>query len=358
VFVGLRGGQEYTVQLIEGYDIAYMRELYKNVAEEESIAHVKRRLMISETGELYMEQDAMTEAEITAAVEDCIVDVCLHHGLIREGEVVCIGLSGGVDSSSLLVALDAVRIRLPHFVLQAVTFEDLGSAQSRAFRNALALAKKLQVPHQVVHPRTAQEIFHLKMPVHEVLPYLMNTPYAHLAMYIDHHTTRRVLEIVSERTGANKIALGLHATDLVAGLLNSYATGYMSAGFPHRLIGTVEYIYPLAHVTKQELHLYHKAKTGILARHTSPSEWELYPKDRNFYYFLADILQAWWPGVDLWLLSSHEWRVRRSPPLRFSSCQNCGASVLEQPFEQVKRPLCDACQVFFDLDLIQRKAGA
>ena len=47
-------------------------------------------------------------------------------------------------------------------------------------------------------------------------------------MYIDHHTTRRTLETFAEGLSISKIALGLHANDLVAGMLNEWSTGYMA----------------------------------------------------------------------------------------------------------------------------------
>ena len=100
----------------------------------------------------------------------------------------------------------------------------------------------------------------------------METTDAHQVMYIDHHTTRRTLEVFAESHKSHKIALGLHTTDLLGGLLNAHVTGYQTGSIPSRHLGNVEYIYPLAFISKKELHLYHLFRTGKWALHTPPNQ--------------------------------------------------------------------------------------
>jgi hypothetical protein len=185
----------------------------------------------------------------------------------------------------------------------------------------------------------------------------MNTPFAHHVMYIDHHTTRRTLEVFAEQGGLNRIALGLHTTDLIAGLLNGWMTGYSIANLPVRELGGLTYIYPLAFLSKRELHLYHLHCTGDLARHAYPNPWETDPMDRNFYYYLADHLQALWPGLETMLFTAHNWRLRRQPSLRYEQCQNCGAAILQQPFTTAKAEECDVCTVLRRAGFIERRVS-
>jgi tRNA(Ile)-lysidine synthase TilS/MesJ len=338
----------YVAALIEGYDIGAIRAALGALGGGDAAdsAYAFRRLTFAENGALDVESVGMDGEEVADMVEAKILDTCREYNLIREGDAVVLGLSGGVDSSSLLLAFDALRPYLPKFRLATATFEDEDQKHSETLQHAIDLAKKLGFEHEIVPLKTAQEIFHLKVPLREVMPALMQTPDAHNVMYIEHHATRRALEVYAERNGLNRIAWGLHTTDLLAGLLNSFATGYHIGNLPVRPIGKVDYIYPLTFVPKRELHLYHFQRTGRLARHAFPNEWEIHPKDRNFYYYLADRLQAIWPGLETMLVPAHNWRIKRQPALTYETCENCGSTVLHQPWSSVKSDECDACTVF------------
>ena len=124
----------------------------------------------------------------------------------------------------MLIALNKLSKEFG-FSIVAATFEDFDSLSSPTFANAQNLAKSLGVTHRLIPADTIEKAFHLNQPLRLILPEMMHTHYGHYAMYTDHHTTRRALELFSEEVGANKIVLGLHTTDLIAGLLNSYTTG-------------------------------------------------------------------------------------------------------------------------------------
>jgi tRNA(Ile)-lysidine synthase TilS/MesJ/sulfur carrier protein ThiS len=338
----------YVASLIEGYDIATIRDAYQTLLNEpasEDTSYVKKRLHLTRTGQIEIETASLSLAETALHVEDTIVDTCREFGLLNDGDSLLVALSGGVDSSSLLLALASAAKRLPKFRLVAVTFEDFDSSKSSTFAHAASLAKSLEVEHHLAPASLAQEIFHLRMPLKEVLPLLMKTSASHQTMYIDHHTTRRVLEVVAEKLDLNRIALGLHTTDLVAGLLNAFMSGYNMASLPLREVDTTTYIFPLAFVTKRELHLYHLFRTGNLAQHSQPNPWEMYPTDRNFYYYLADNLQSYWPGLEVLMFTAHQWRLRRQRPLSYIRCRNCGSALLEQPFTNLSGGECDVCAI-------------
>ena len=351
---------EYVAALIEGYDIGTIRSTYERLKgdlAEEAVAYAKKRLSFTQIGSLNAETASLLLSEVAALVESTVVETCQEFDLIQEGDGVLLGLSGGVDSSSLLLALTAARSHLFKFRLVAVTFEDFDSQNSPAFQHAAELAKSLDVEYHVAPAGLAEEIFHLNTPLREVLPSLMNTPFVHHVMYIDHHTTRRTLEVFAEKQGLNKITLGLHTTDLVGGLLNGWMTGYDIADIPARQMGGVTYIYPLAFVPKRELHLYHLHRIGKLARHTNPNAWEKNPTDRNFYYYLADILQSYWPGLETMLFTAHNLRQHGKPPLNYEQCQNCRALILPQPLSEVAGELCDACTVLDQAGYISGKVS-
>jgi len=343
----------YEAHLIEGYDIGTIHRAYAeepNGTNGDSPAYVKRNLRLLRDGSLARESVPLSLDDVAGYVETTVADTCAEFSLIKPGSGVLLGLSGGVDSSSLLLALASARQRLPEFRLVAVTFEDFDSQSSPTFKHASDLAQSLGVEHHLAPAGLAEETFHLNTPLRQVLPRLMETVSAHFVMYIDHHTTRRTLEVFARQNGLDRIALGLHTTDLIAGLLNGWMTGYNIANLPLREIGDVSYIYPLAFVQKRELHLYHLARTGELARHSHPNAWEKNPTDRNFYYYLSDMFQSFWPGLETMLFTAHNMRTSRQPALRYEECSNCGSALIHQPFTPITAQECDAC-------VVMRKAG-
>lgn len=332
-------------RLIEGYSIAAIRAALaetRNSAGEGS--YHARRIVFGVDGSLQAESANLDPSALVEMVRDTVATTIRNFRLIGEGDRVLIGLSGGVDSGALLIALQDVRARLPDFELCAVTFEDYDSKNSPTYTHAHELANELGIEHHIASASLVETAFGLNRPLRDVLPELMQTGDYDKAMYIDHHTTRRGLELFAESKGFNKIALGLHTTDLLAGLLNSLATGYSVGSVPLRRVGAIDYIYPLSFLQKKILHLYHYHKLGTLARHSYPNSWEQNPLDRNFYYFLADMMQEYWPGLESYILSSHNWRLRREKPLPSEVCTNCGATLLIQPFMPVGQDECEACQ--------------
>jgi len=343
----LESGRDYEARLIEGYDIGEIRSALKASTSGPGGGTLDiRRLIPNPNGKLDVEFSSLDGEALCQHVVDTIVDTFEIYNLINEGDRVLVGLSGGVDSSSLLLALHEARPRLPKFTLVAVTFEDYDSTDSPTFTHANKLAQDLSIEHHIVPAKSVEAAFGLNKPLREILPELMCTKHASMTMYIDHHTTRRGLELFAEANDIGRVALGLHTTDLMAGILNSVATGYTVASLPVRRIGTVDYIYPLAFVSKRALHLYHYYRTGTLVRHSFPNKWERNPLDRNFYYYLADMMQEYWPGMEAFVFSSHNWRLRREQPVRTEVCRNCGSTLVVQPFMSAGEGECEVCQVF------------
>ena len=88
------------------------------------------------------------------------------------------------------------------------------------------------------------------------------------------------------------------------------------------------------------------------AVHTYPNAWELNPRDRNYYYYLADQLQAFFPGMENYLYEAHAWQLRYHRELRFTRCENCGSHILQQDYAPVNSNLCDVCRMLDELHYI------
>ncbi len=336
--------RSYVAKLIEGYDITGIRRLFDS--RDSSKPYVRRRLGLAADGSLGMERTALDVPSVAEHVEHMVREAIEQFRLVTPTDSVVLGLSGGVDSGSLLMLLAAYRdTSAPNLKIHAATFQDFDSKWSETFDFARQLADRHQVAHQVLEPGFAEKVFHLNRPLAQILMHMMETEDAHLAMYVDHHTTRRVLEVHADMLGTPKVALGLHTTDLLAGLMNSYTLGFDMGGIPDRTVGPYTYVFPLAFVPKRELHLYYLHKTGHEPRQTEPNQWEFNPGDRNFLYYLADHLQWQWPGIETWMFTAHSRRTRRATS-NFHTCQNCGASILDQPDGPREwLGVCDVCEV-------------
>lgn len=343
--------KDYTIKLIEGYDIGAIISNIFDI-DNSTTNYIKRRVTFDIDGALINEAVPLDCSDVVSIVEDNIRFAIQNYEMISENETVLVGLSGGVDSSSLLIALSKLSKEM-NFNVVAATFEDFDSLSSPTFTNAKALADELGVKHTLISSNTIEEAFNLNKPLRQILPEMMSTKYSHYAMYADHHTTRRALELHSDKIGADKIILGLHTTDLVAGLLNSFATGYQMASMFKRQVGDYTYIYPLMFVPKKELHLYYYYHKNKYAVHSYPNAWEINPKDRNYYYYLADCMQDLFPGIENYLYEAHSRSIQRETGTHFTKCCNCGSHILQQEYAPLNSELCDVCLAFKELGYIK-----
>jgi Asparagine synthase len=341
--------ETYTARLIEGYDIAGIRGLYAGelnmwpTPEGLPRSFLARWLAVSPQGALRMERLHLDGESAARNTEQTVHGTIDHFSLLPEGSLVVLGLSGGVDSGSLLMLLSKYRDRAADkgIRIHAATFQDFDSRYSQTFDFATVLARRFQVEHHLLDPGNAEHAFNLTRPIAQILMLLMETEDAHLAMYVDHHTTRRVLEVFADDVGASTIALGLHTTDLLAGLLNSWTTGYEIGGIPVREVGNYRYVFPLAFTPKRDLHLFYAAELGHLPKQTTPNQWEFNPTDRNFYYYVADHLQWLWPGIQHWMFTANA--CNRDPAPVFKSCENCGGSARQVSSAPAWSGMCDVC---------------
>lgn len=351
-------GRTYAASLIEGFNISEIRSAYDDLdgIDFGEAAYVKQRLLAGVDGSLQTEAVPLTLDEVVEYVDATVAETCNTFNLLSNDSQVLVGLSGGVDSTSLLMALAALREHLTGLKIFAVTFEDADMrAGSPTLAQARSVAEAFDVEHLVAPATLAAEIFGLNRPLEDVLTAMMSTPVRHHAMYADSHTTRRVLEHVAADRGIDRIALGLHATDLIAGLLNGFMTGYPSGPLPLRPIADISFVYPLALLAKRELHMYYYSKTGKFARHANPNEWERHPVDRNFYYYLADQLQSLWPSLELLLITAQERSARSIGPIDYGRCNNCGGTYAQLPFTAVADDQCDVCRIFDEAGFLNER---
>ena len=151
--------------------------------------------------------------KILSLTRRCVED----YDMIRPGDRVAVGVSGGKDSLVLLLALARLREFYPvPFTVEAITL-DMGAAEGRPrmdFSPIAALCRELEVPYIILDSEIQHIIFDLRK---EKNPCSMCAKMRRGALH----------EAMKER-GLNKIALGHHYDDAVE-------TFYMSLIFEGRL---------------------------------------------------------------------------------------------------------------------------
>src|SRR5262249_15086270 len=158
---------DYTARLIEGYDIEGIRRLYNGelpraggrLSAFEGL--LKRRLAVAPDGKLSMERAHLNNSAGAHHVEETVVDTVERFSLFTEGCTVVLGLSGGVDSGSLLMLLSSYRRLHPsmNIRIQAATFQDFDSRYSETFDFASRLAERFDIEHTLVEADKAQRVF-------------------------------------------------------------------------------------------------------------------------------------------------------------------------------------------------------
>ena len=190
-----------------------------------------------------------------------------------------------------------------------------------------------------------EETFRLETPFVEAMNGIVAGRNASSTMVIGHQVLRRMLERTAESIGANKIAWGFNADDLVASMVVWISSGFRMGGIPMREIGGHRFVFPLYRITKKELTLYLELLAPVLSGQGTPGRFTTGPGERSLAYAVADHLYDLWPGIDYYLFSAFENMQRYMFPLLEAECSICGGTYLLQ--EGVDNPveLCDVCAI-------------
>lgn len=137
---------------------------------------------------------------ILSLTRRCVED----YGMIKPGDRIAVGVSGGKDSLVLLVALARLRAFYPDpFTLEAITL-DMGRAEGRPgmdFSGVARLCQELEVPYTILNSEIQHIIFDLRR---EKNPCSMCAK-----------MRRGALHSAMQERGLNKIALGHHYDDAI-----------------------------------------------------------------------------------------------------------------------------------------------
>lgn len=173
------------------------------------------------------------------------------YGMIREGDKVAVGLSGGKDSVTLLYALAGLKRFYPqNFDLIAITvdmgFKETDEKEKQAMHD---LCAELGVPYHVEKTDIAEIIFDARK---ETNPCSLCAK-----------MRRGALNSVAVSLGCNKLALGHHADDLIETLfLSMFYEGRLSTFAPVSYMDRtgMTLIRPMIYVEEKDIAAFAKDK--------------------------------------------------------------------------------------------------
>lgn len=129
-----------------------------------------------------------------------IRQACQHYDMIHKGDKIAVGLSGGKDSTALLIALNEMRRFYPiPYEVMGITV-DMGFA-GMDFSPLAELCRENGIEYRVIASDIAHVVFHIRNE---------SNPCALCAKM-----RRGVLHDAAKANGCNKIALGHHFDDAV-----------------------------------------------------------------------------------------------------------------------------------------------
>jgi len=340
-------GAEDHVEFVQvrHYDLGTTRDPVRRTYGAPDPVYVKSVLFDRE-GEVEIRAEQLDAAGFTRYVEETFVQSVVGRELLVDGDNVLIGLSGGRDSASFLKLLERTSDRLPSFDMTAVTITGLPDwEEPGTYRAAIAACEPLGIDHLVVTASDIEETFRLETPFVEAMNGIVAGSKASSTMVIAHQVLRRMLERTAESIGANKIAWGFNADDLVASLIVWMSSGFRMGGIPTREIGSHRFVFPLYRITKKELTLYLELLSRVLSGQGTPGRFTTGPGERSLAYAVADHLYDLWPGIDYYLFNAFENMQRYMFPLLEAECSICEGTYLPQEGVDNPAELCDVCAI-------------
>jgi tRNA(Ile)-lysidine synthase TilS/MesJ/sulfur carrier protein ThiS len=309
-----------------------------------------KAILFDDNGMLEHRCERFDSQSFVEYIEETFIQSLRIAEMIKPGDDLVVGLSGGRDSVAFLKLVERVSVRLPSFSMTAVTITGLPDWEEESTLGvAQTICEALNIRRVFIGPREIAETFRLERPFSEVMNHVTAAEWKSLGMVVGHHVLRRMLEQAAARLGASGIVFGFNADDLVASLITWFTSGFRMGGIPVRMIGGMRYLFPLYRITKKELTLYLEVVSPELTRQGLPGRFTTGSDERSMAYAISDWLYDLWPGIDYYLFSSFANTQRYSFPMIENSCNLCGAVYLLQENQQNQLGYCDVCALLMRL---------
>lgn len=342
----VEAGDVIEVRQVRHYDLDVARRPKRQVYGGPDPIYTKT-ILFDTDGALEQRCEQLDADGFVTYVEEAFVQSIVGRQVVRPGDSIVVGLSGGRDSVAYLTLLERTRDRLPHTTMTAVTITGLPDWEEPAtFAAARESGARLGIEQIIVTAEDVERVFRLRGRFVEAMNEIVAGEGNHLTMVIGHQVLRRMLEEVAKDRGAGVVAFGFNADDLVASMVTWFTSGFRMGGIPVREIGGMRYIFPLYRVTKKELTLYLELVAPELNRQGTPGRFTTGPDERSMSYAVTDHLFDLWPGIDYYLFSSFETMQRYMFPMIEATCRICQGVYLLQEGVANAPDLCDVCDFF------------
>ncbi len=339
-------GDLIEIRQVRHYDLDVVRRPKRQVYGEPDPVYTKSVLFDTD-GALERRSEQLDADGFVAYVEETFVQSIVGKQVVRSGDSIVVGLSGGRDSVAYLTLLERTGHRLPPARLTAVTIVGLPDWEEPAtFAAAREAGRRLGVEQVIVDAADVERVFRLRGRFVDAMNEIVAGEGSHLTMVIGHQVLRRMLEVQARERGADAVAFGFNADDLVASMVTWFTSGFRMGGIPAREIGGMRYVFPLYRVTKKELTLYLELVAPELNRQGAPGRFTSGPDERSMSYAVADHLFDVWPGIDYYLFSAYENMQRYRFPMIEATCRICEGVYLLQEGVANAVDLCDVCEFF------------
>ena len=156
---------------------------------------------------------------------------CQQYDMIKDGDRIAVGVSGGKDSVSLLAAMADLRRFYPaKFELVAITLDPRFGGVDGDYSEIEELCKKLDVEYHIKRTQLAEVIFDIRKE---------SNPCSLCA-----RMRRGALHDASKELGCNKIALGHHLDDVAETFIMNLFNG-----------GTLDCFMPVTYLSRKDIYM-------------------------------------------------------------------------------------------------------
>ena len=202
----------------------------------------------------------LCDRHLCHSVEQRVIDSITRHGMVRDGDRIAVGLSGGRTGSVLLSILSGIITKRWDAEIVAITVDEgIAGYREETVQSAVSLTSQLGIPHHVV---SFQSLFGLTLDsLLEVHPLRACTACGILR--------KKALSDAAKEIAATSIATGHNLDDSAQSVLMNYLRGDFerllrdSSSIGDR--GFIRRIKPLQDVNEKEITLYSMIK-GITGR--------------------------------------------------------------------------------------------
>lgn len=156
---------------------------------------------------------------------------CQQYDMIKEGDRIAVGVSGGKDSVALLAAMANLRIFYPEkFELVAITLDPRFGGEDADYSAIEELCKKYDIEYVIKRTQLAEVIFDIRKE---------SNPCSLCA-----RMRRGALHDAAKAAGCNKIALGHHLDDVAETFIMNLFNG-----------GTLDCFMPVTYLSRKDIYM-------------------------------------------------------------------------------------------------------